>query len=616
MQTNSRHLAYRSFGGRYTHRIIVLVAAARLAGCTGQVGDFDDSAAPGGAGAPTPGSAAGGAGAEAGAASGGGGSSTGGSAGSGPMVGAGAGPGSSTTPTGEVVPVDANAAGPRPLARLSRSEYNNTVRDLLGDTTKPADSFPDDKPDDFLFRRPDVVATQDAELLQSAAASLAASATSATKLNALVGCATADEACARQFVKNFGLKAYRRPVTAAESERLIALYSAARGKLALPFGDAVSLLLQAMLQSPAFLYHWERAPDDAAIVDGAVVRLSPYEAASRLSFFVWGSTPDDNLIQAALQNRLVTSAQLEAQATRMLADPKAQDTVAAFFTELLELDLLVDSRPKDTTLYPATIYPTTIVPDILAETAAFTKYAVFVGDGTLATMLGADYSFVNASLAKIYGQTAQGTALQKVTLNPSQRLGLLTQTGFLALNGAGDGSHPVRRGKAIVTKFLCLDLPPPPQNVPAPAPPSAGGTTRQRFTAHDQQPCTGACHQMMDPIGFAFEHYDGIGKWRTTDNGGMVDSNTVVPLDGQKVTVADAPDLVKALAASPTVQSCMATQWLRFALGRNETDADGQALYQARTAFAKSKRFQDLIVGIASSRSFQYRTPASGEVLP
>jgi len=191
------------------------------------------------------------------------------------------------------------------------------------------------------------------------------------------------------------------------------------------------------------------------------------------------------------------------------------------------------------------------------------------------------------------------------------------EPSFLTLAGSPDGSNPVKRGKAVYTKLLCGVLPPPPPNVPPAKPATAGGTTRQRFTEHDQNECAKGCHMLMDPIGYAFEHYDGIGRYRTMDNGQPVDSTGTLNIDGADKSFADALELTKILSTSDTVRSCFAKQWFRFAVGRNETDADAASLASIATAFATNQfDMRDLAPAIAASRSFRYRGLAAGEVTP
>lgn len=498
---------------------------------------------------------------------------------------------------------DPNAVGVRPLTRLNRREYNNTVRDLLGDTTQPADSFADDRDRTFQFRRAGLVATQDAEILRGSAEKLAAAAIG--KVDQLAPCASgADEAgCATHFIEEFGRRAFRRPLDAAEKSGLQALYQTARGTLGLTYKDAVGVLLEEMLQSPAFLYHWE-SPFGMRQIESGAVKLGPYDLASRLSYFIWGTMPDQALFDAAAGGRLATDADLVTQAQRMLQDPRAEDAVVAFFEELFELDGLAD-LPKDSKTYPD--YTPAVTSALEDASAAFVK-SVFSSSGKLDALLTADFSLSDqTALAKVYSSSGTG----------ARRGGLLVQPGFLSVTGAADESHPVKRGKAVYTKLLCGDLPAPPANVPPAQPASAGGTTRQRFTEHDQNPCAKACHTLMDPFGFAFEHYDGIGRYRTEDNGSPVDSTSQATIDGRTQPFADALELSKILATSDTVRSCVAKQWFRFAFTRSETDGDAPSLAGISAAFARNDyNLRDLLPAIAASRSFRYRAPAQGEVMP
>jgi hypothetical protein len=225
---------------------------------------------------------------------------------------------------------------------------------------------------------------------------------------------------------------------------------------------------------------------------------------------------------------------------------------------------------------------------------------------------------VTQPLAQLYGVSGvTGTAAKQVMLDPTQRSGILTQAGFLTISGASDGSNPAKRGRKVFERMTCGELPPPPPNVPPPKPPSAGGTTRQRFMEHDQMACAQGCHNVMDPIGFAFEHYDGIGAYRTLDNGQPVDASGSITLDGMKKTFNDAIELTGLLAASPEVRGCFVTQWTRFALLRAETAADQASLNGAYAAFVNGNfSVKELLVGVAKSRTFRYRSLAMGEVQP
>ena len=507
-------------------------------------------------------------------------------------------------------PADPNAAGPMPLRRLTQREYNNTVRDLLGVTAKPASNFPSDLDTEFIFRRYGVVSTLDASRMQEAAESIA-STLDVTKVAPCASGSAAETACAQQFLGTFGLKAYRRPLVADETTRLMALYQTGRSTLMLDYAGGIKLLVETMLQAPGFVYRWELGPV-APTLEGSVVHLGPYEVASRLSYFLWRSMPDQALFDAAAAGKLGTPQDVEAQARRMVDDQKAHDMMASFFQEWLSLDQ-VAARPKDAAVYPQ--FNDGLKASMNAESLAFIDNVAFQGDGALSTFLSANYSYVDQTLAPIYGVSGANATPAKLPLDPTQRAGLLTQPAFLTVTGATDGSNPVKRGRKVYERLLCGVLPPPPPNVPPAQPSSAGGTTRERFSAHDQLACAKACHSIMDPIGYAFENYDGIGQYRTMDNGKPVDATGTLKIDGVDKPFKNAVELVGMLASSGDVRSCFVTQWARFAYGRLNTDADRASLNDAFNSFAKANfTVHELLIGVATSRSFNYRSPSAGEI--
>jgi len=598
-----------------------LGAGLLLGGCNVQIGPAPGSASgTGGSGSPSGvgGSAAGGSGAGTGVGASGG-TGTGADTGTGATAGTGA-----TTGTagggGTVTPPDPNAAGPLPLRRLTSREYLNTVRDLFNDTTSVAvDDVPGEADDisnnAFPFRQPTSISTVDSSNLQLAAEALAK--TVAMRLSTIVPCtpanASAEAGCASQFITTFGLKAFRRPLTTMEVTDLTALYQAGRTTLTLDFNGAIGVLVEAMLQSPGFLYHWETDPGPA-LRDGAVVQLGNYQVASRLSYYLWGSMPDAMLFAAAAGGQLSTAAGIETQAQRMLADAKAQNMVADFVEDWLDVNTIV-LRPKDPAIY--SMWSPDLVTAMGTEVRSFATSTV-LGSGLFSDLFTSTKSSVNQALAAVYGVTGvTGTTPKAVTFDATQRAGILTLAGFLAVNGASDGSSPVLRGHAVLTRLMCLKVPDPPANVPPPKPPAPGLTTRQRFEEHDMQACTGGCHVAMDPIGFGFEHYDGIGRYRTTDQNLPVDSTGAILLDGKMQTFPDAVALGKLLAASSQVQSCLATHVMRYALNRWDAPADAASIDSARTAFQTGGlNIRTLMTSVATSRTFRYRTPAAGEVLP
>jgi hypothetical protein len=243
---------------------------------------------------------------------------------------------------------------------------------------------------------------------------------------------------------------------------------------------------------------------------------------------------------------------------------------------------------------------------------------MLAGDGKLATVLTGTSTTVAAGLAALYGvKSVSGAATASVTLDNHQRAGLFTQAAFLAAQGAEAGSHPVRRGKVVAQRLLCQELPPQPANVPPVKPEAPNLSTRDRFADHATNPCAAACHGLLDPPGFAFEHYDGIGAWRDMDGGKPVDASGKLQqtLDGP-LSFTSAIDMMGQLAASTDVHACVTRQWLRFALGRHEQDEEEGSLAAGYDAFVKSSfDLRELVVALAQSNTFRFRRPTEGEVL-
>lgn len=544
---------------------------------------------------------------------------TGVAAGAGVGVGPGAGGNGSVVGAGGIGAVaDPNAAGLLPLRRLTAREYLNTVRDLLADTTLETGDVPNEADDTsnnaFPFRQPGSIGTADAKSLQAAGEQLAQNLSS--KLTGLIPCTpsgAADEvSCATQFISKFGQKMYRRPLSTEESADLLALYQSGRTMLALDFKGAIDLLLEAMLQAPGFLYHWELDPTPSVVTAG-VVQLGNYQVANRLSYFLWGSMPDDALFAAAASGELATTAGLEKQARRMLLDAKAKDAVADFFDDWLDTNTL-STRPKDPALYPQ--WNQTLATSMENEVRAFGVASV-LNTGRFADLLTGTASAVDQPLAAIYGlKGISGSTPQAATFDAAQRSGVFTLAGFLTATGAADGSSPVRRGHKIYTRLMCQTLPDPPTDVPPAAAPTPGKTTRQRFVEHDENGCTGICHKAMDPIGFGFENYDGVGQFRTMDQNLPVDAHGTIDLDGKTQTFTDGVALSKLLGGSAQIQNCFTTQWLRYALNRWDSAEDTASVRGAAASFAAANLdMRELIVGLTTSRTFRFRKPAIGETV-
>jgi Protein of unknown function (DUF1592)/Protein of unknown function (DUF1588)/Protein of unknown function (DUF1587)/Protein of unknown function (DUF1595)/Protein of unknown function (DUF1585) len=527
-----------------------------------------------------------------------------GSGGAGSGLGASsAGPGTSTT---QAV-CTTLSPGAAPLRRLTQPEYNNTVRDLLADTSNPASAFPPDQRQGD-FSNTAVALTVSpllAQSYQTAAETLAT--TAIGHLSTIVACdaaAMGGDACAAQFVATFGKRAFRRPLTQDEQAGLLALYQTNRSGA--DYNNGIQSVIEAVLQSAPFLYRPEFGA--TGLAQGAVVPLTSYEMASRLSYFLWGSMPDDALFAAADADALTTADEVAAQATRMLADAKAHPAISQFFSEWMGVDEIA-SAPKDPTAYAA--YTPQVESAMLQETLAFADWAIWQSDAKLATLLTAPIAFVNQSLAPLYGLSGiTGDTVQRVAVDPTERAGLITQAGVMAVLGKPDRSSPVLRGKFIREKLFCQTVSPPPQNIVI-TPPAimSGVSTREMFLMHATvEPCKG-CHSLMDPIGFGFENYDGIGSWRTTDQGQAVDASGSLAGTDVDGTFTGAVDLAHKLAGSAEVRDCVATEWFRYAMGRGESTDDACSLSSLRQAFSASQAdVRKLLIAVTQTTTFRYRS--------
>jgi hypothetical protein len=509
--------------------------------------------------------------------------------------------------------------GAAPLRRLSRDEFARTLRDLLPLTAEDvaADQL-SLRDNEFPAFRTGALITDISEVhaLLEIAEEVAHAAT--VHLSQLLqpacggvpaGDAAAEDRCAQIFLGAIARRAYRRPLDPPEIVALTDLFAARRAGGS-TLSDAIEVTLQAILQSPQLLYHWES--ELTPVRDGQLVRFGPWEMASRLSYGLWGSMPDQILFDAAALGQLSTPTQIEAQARRLLADPRADTVLRDFHLQWLQLQDLPDVRREQPNF-------ASWATAMLDETAAFAVSVYRSSHPKLGDLFTATRAFVNAPLAPIYGVPAPTLpGLQPVELPAGQRAGILTRAAFLARYASWDTSNPVDRGTAVLRQVLCLDLPPDPPDVPVPSgPPLPRATTRQRFEQHGREPCARACHDLIDPVGFAFEHYDGVGAYRTHENGEAIDSSGTLPLFAGAQHFMDAIEMSRQLVDGAEVRSCMARQWLRYLTGRLDVLGDQAALADARAVFARSDLdLVELIVALTKSRAFSHRTPSAGEVLP
>ncbi len=575
--------------------LLVGFGAFALGACAGDIGGVEED--------PGPGSQPPGAGAPGGRPAGSGGQTPG-------------APGSPMAPgaNGGAAACKARDPGPSPMRRLTRWEYDNTIRDLLGDASRPAQEFPPEERVAAFDNHADgqTVPPRLAEGYFRAAERVAAAAVS-KNLAGLVGCdrlKQGDDACAQQFITTFGRRAYRRPVPAEEVTLLSRVYAA--GKASGGFEAGIRLALTTMLQSPWFLYRVEAGVRPAA--GETVVRLDSWEMASRLSYMLWGSMPDDALLTAAAANKLGTSAEIAAQAKRMLEDPRARSTIARFHEQWLEIENLV-SLEKDRTLFPA--YGAGIFAAMKEETARFVDHVFWQEGGDLQALLTAPYTFADGALAKYYGLSAPaGTGFQKVPLDGKKRAGVLTQGLLVASHAKANSTNPTSRGRFVREKILCTDVPPPPVDVPIEFPAvDPKLTTRERFDKHRTSPSCNGCHVLLDPIGLAFENLDAAGGWRDLENGKPIDASGQISELGADGAFVGAVEMAKKLAAMPAVKACVTNMVFEFGFGRPLGEADGCTgdVLRQQSGGAAAGRFstRDLLLALTETDAFQFRRVTS-----
>ncbi len=421
---------------------------------------------------------------------------------------------------------------------------------------------------------------------------------------------TAEErACATEIVSRLGRLAYRRPLTPGDMDTLLGFFESGRESGG-SFDAGIQLALERMLVDPDFLLRIERDPAGAA--PGAPYRLSDVEVASRLSFFLWGSIPDEPLLDAAERGELTDPAGLEAQVRRMLAAPRARSLVDDFAVQWLHLRNLEDVT-GDPVPFPD--FDDNLVDAFRQETTLFLASAL-ADDRSVVDLLDADYTFVNERLANHYGIPGiYGSRFRRVTLpDRAQRGGLLGHGGLLALTSYPTRTSPVLRGKWLLDTILGAPPPSPPADVPALPERGEGGRTtsvRERLERHRQAPACATCHASIDPPGFALEQYDGLGAWRTTDEfGNPIDATATMP-NGR--TVAGMAGLRALLLERPERFAGTVTEkLLSYALGRSLEYNDMPTVRAiVRDAAADDYRWSALIGGIVKSPAFLMRNAAA-----
>ena len=415
---------------------------------------------------------------------------------------------------------------------------------------------------------------------------------------------SAEEApCARQILSTLARRAYRRPVTGTDLDDLLTFY--AQGRDSGGFEAGIERALRALLVSPSFLFRV--VSDPAGITPGTAYRLTDLELASRISFFLWSSVPDDELLEVAARGLLQDPAMVESQVRRMLADPRSEALAKNFAGQWLRLRNISGALPSDV-IFPD--FGESLREDFVRETELFFA-SIIREDRSVTELLTADHTFLNERLAKHYDITGvYGSDFRRVTLVAPNRRGLLGQGSILTVTSYPDRTSPVGRGKWVLENVLGTPPPPPPANVPELEPDADSGKVlamRERMEQHRANPVCASCHRIMDPLGLALENFDAVGRWRAHMPGGSaIDASGAMP-DG---TAFDGPaDLRTLLVRKPEQFATVVTEkLLTYALGRGVEYHDAPAVRQiTRGAAADDYGLASLVVGVVNSTPFQMR---------
>ncbi len=510
------------------------------------------------------------------------------------------------TPPAEVVIV-----GPAPLRRLSNSEYLNALHDLFPEVSAelpalPAETVIGGLENDVETQRPsDVLIARYEEIANTYAHALVSS---PERYRALLGCDPTAEGCAERFITTTGRRIYRRPLNVVETGRLTTAFAA--WQKAVDFQGATQLTLSAMLQSPQFIYRAE--PQTATPDFSDTAPIEPYAMASRLSFFLWESSPDEELLRAAAANELRTAEQISAQAERMLKDARVQRVYWNFHRQWLGLDrILQDEQAVKTPAVEALWSPATQV-SALEESKQLIAHELFE-NGSLRTLLTSRRAWVDGEMARLYNvpPPLDPKRWAPVELDGSQRSGLLSRVAFLAGTSHRGATSPPIRANAIQLRMLCQYPRPPPAGLDTtpPAQPATGAkTNRALFEERTAATLCQGCHTSLNGLGFGLEHYNAAGVYQSTDQGLAVDASGKLqgtdidqPFDG-------AIALGEALSQSQQLHLCATQMWLRYALGRALVDEEGPWLADVSQAFfARKGDVRSLLVDIAVSPTFRLR---------
>ena len=495
-----------------------------------------------------------------------------------------------------------------PTWRLTNLEYKNSVQDLLGvATTTPLD------PDGAMagYRAGLVAGDATVQAYYDAAVAIAA----AVNVQQLAPCEAAAAMaggadCAGKFIDALGPKAFRRPVDAETRTALLALFSGISAQFGYEAG--IRGLLEELLQSPYFLYHLEL--EEQAKGAGAV-KVTGYSMASRLSYLIWGTMPDDALFAKAKADQLSTPEQIESEARRLLADPRAHVGLYNFYEQWLRADRL---PPVKGGKYQSA-YDNGMRASILASFNAQVDASLWQPQDGVNVLLTATQAFVNEQTAPLFGVAGiKGAALQVASVNPAERIGISSHPAIMGALATEDGTHPIQRGVFVWDQLLCQDLPNPPPDIPVFPGVPANSSVRQAFETFTSSPKCQACHMRINPVGFLFESYDTLGTFTKVDDNGQA-VNTAGTIVGAvsstgendaavNVATATAVDLAKNMSGSASVAQCLVRQLYRYTVKRHETPGDDAAIGTLAGAFAgTAQRMPELLIGMTRAEAFTNR---------
>jgi hypothetical protein len=499
------------------------------------------------------------------------------------------------------------------VSRLSYDEYDRALTELLHLPVEESINFPAEQASLGPYVGYGELRVGErllAELERSASSLAERVVASPEAFGAVVGCEPSAAGCRDQFIDGFGLRALRRPLDSAEQARYRALFDRGAELVASgnAFRDGVQVTLQAFLQSPKLLYRIETGNGTA---DAFGARLTGFEVATRLSFMLAGTGPDAALLAAAREGGLDTQEGIAAQARRLVAAPGFEERALSFHERWMQLDELA-SLTKDATAFPN--FSPELVSSMRSEARRFVRAVTLEGNGTISALLTSRFGFADQGLAKLYGLTGTfGSELVRVEHAPqSGRLGLFTQGAFLAgHSSSSSGTSPILRGVFLLRRVACADIPDPPPGAqmqePATEPATEVRTTRDYFTWKTSLPACAGCHGLINPTGFAFESFDGLGQFRDNDRGAPLDTSGTLRVGSKDVAFSDASGLLEALSKEPLVQACYAKNWLQFAYGRREQAADSRALgLAAQRLQAGEFSIRDLAVALVERPAFNH----------